>query len=147
MRRSLTTAAIALVLAGGAYAHTGVKNPAVMARMDSMSAIAAEMKTLGQMAKGAIAFNPAAAKAAAATIAKHAAETPILFEVEEDDPMSEAKPEIWDNFADFTEKSDRLTDLALELSESIVAENDLTSAMKSLGATCQSCHKDYRVEK
>ena len=146
MRRHLTLAAIGLTLAGAAFAHTGVKNAAVKARMDGMSAIAAEMKTLGQMAKGDIAFDPVTAKAAAATIAKLAAETPILFEAEEDDPKSEAKAEIWDSFADFTAKSDRLEVLALELSDSIAAERDLASAMKSLGATCQACHKDYREE-
>ena len=147
MRRPLTVAAIALVLAGAAFAHTGVKNAAVKARMDSMSAIAAEMKTLGQMAKGAIAFDPEAAKAAAVTISEHAAEIPILFEAEENDPKSEAKAEIWDSFADFTAKSDSLEVLALELSDSIATESDLASAMKSLGATCQACHKDYREEK
>ncbi len=147
MRRQVTLTAITLTLAGAAFAHTGVKNGAVKARMDGMSAIAAEMKTLGQMAKGAIAFDAGMAKAAAATIAKHAAETPILFEAEEDDPKSEAKAEIWMNFADFTAKSERLEALALELSDSLAAESDLASAMKSLGAACQACHKDYREEK
>ena len=147
MRRPIALTAITVTLAGAAFAHTGVKNAAVKARMDGMSAIAAEMKTLGQMAKGAIAFDAGMAKAAAANIAKHAAETPTLFEAEEDDPKSEAKAEIWENFADFTAKSDRLEALALELSLGIAVESDLATAMKSLGATCQACHKDYREEK
>lgn len=147
MIKSLKVATIGLMLAGAAFAHTGVQNAAVKARMDGMSAVANEMKTLGQMAKGATAFDPVKAKGAAATIAKHAAEMSDLFRAEEDDPKSEAKVEIWENFADFTAKSERLEILALDLSESIAVQSDLATAMKSLGSSCQACHKDYREEK
>lgn len=147
MRRQVALSAVGLALAGAAFAHTGVKNAAVKARMDSMSAIATEVKTLGQMAKGVTAFDPGTAKAAAAAIAKLAADTPVLFEAKADDPKSEAKAEIWENFADFTTKSERLETLALELTDNLSAESDLASAMKLLGATCQACHKDYREEK
>ncbi len=133
-----------IALASAAYAHTGVKNPAVMARMESMKAIGDDMKILGEMAKGKVAFDQATARAAAAGIAKHAAETPTLFEAEEDDPKSEAKQEIWSNFDDFTKKSEALVQVAQDLSESLTTEDDLRIAMKSLGDACQACHKPYR---
>ncbi len=135
---------VAMLLAGTALAHTGVKNAAVKARMDAMSAIGSEMKVLGQMAKKLVPFDGDKARMAAAAIAKHAALTPGLFEAEEDDPKSEALPAIWDDFADFTKKSDRLEALALELSTSLRAESDLPMAMKSLGDACNACHKTYR---
>ncbi|MGC3939920.1 c-type cytochrome [Roseobacter sp. EG26] len=146
MRTPLITLTV-LGLAGTAFAHTGVKNMIVKARMDAMSAIGADMKTLGQMAKGATAFDRDRARSAAASIAKHAADTPALFEADEDDPKSEAKAEIWDDFADFTAKSKSLEALALELSASIAAGSDLAPAIKSLGGACQACHKVYREEK
>ena len=62
------------------FGSQGVQNPAVKARMDGMSAIAENMKTLGQMAKGATEFDAAMARAAAATIAEQASATPGLFE-------------------------------------------------------------------
>lgn len=144
MRQTTLLAALGLCLAGAALAHTGVKNAAVMARMHGMNAIAAEMKTLGEMAKGAAPFDAAAARAAAASIARHAAETPALFEAEEDDPKSEAKPEIWQDFSDFTAKSTELEKIAGGLAESIQVEADLRPAVAALGGTCQSCHKLYR---
>ena len=140
-------AALALVAAGTAVAHTGVKNETVKARMDGMSAIAAQMKTLGQMAKGAAAFDAETARSAAGAIARHASQTPSLFEEPADDPKSEAKPEIWANFADFTAKSGRLEALAQELTSSISTKDDLAVAMQSLGSACQACHKVYRQEK
>jgi cytochrome c556 len=136
--------AITIMFAGSALAHKGVMNSSVKARMDAMSAIAEQMKTLGKMAKGVTPFDSATARLAAAEIAKHAGDTPKLFEPEEDDPKSEAKATIWDNFSDFTIKSNHLEDLAVELSATILTKKDLNSAMKSLGATCQSCHKLYR---
>ncbi|WP_299410601.1 cytochrome c [uncultured Roseobacter sp.] len=135
---------IALLFAGAAFAHSGVKNAAVKARMDAMSGIGAEMKVIGQMAKGVTQFDQNAARAAAAAIAKHAAQTPALFEAKEDDPKSEAKAEIWANFEDFKQKSLELENTALGLSTSIANKADLAIAMKSLGASCQSCHKSYR---
>lgn len=136
-----------MLVATAALAHSGVKNATVKARMDAMSGIAAEMKTLGLMAKGTSAFNANQAKAAAAAIASHAANTPELFRAEEDDPKSEATPAIWTNFEDFTTKAGALEDIAGNLSMSISSSADLGPAMKSLGDTCKACHKDYRAEK
>lgn len=134
----------AIFLAGAVLAHSGVKNAAVMARMESMKSIGDQMKVLGEMAKGAKPFDAAAARAAAAAIAKHAADTPTLFTPQEDDPKSEARAEIWTNFDDFTAKSEALVKLAQDLSTSIDGADDLPMAMTSLGAACQACHKPYR---
>ncbi len=141
---SLIVLSLSLGLAGAALAHTGVKNPAVMARMHAMKGIGAEMKTLGQMAKSELPFDAEEARSAASTIAKHAGETPALFEAQEDDPKSEAKDEIWQNFEDFSAKSEELERIALGLAETISTKSDMTAAVKSLGATCLACHKTYR---
>ncbi|WP_299755691.1 cytochrome c [uncultured Boseongicola sp.] len=144
MMRTNTILCVALLFAGAAFAHSGVKNAAVKARMDAMSGIGAEMKILGTMAKGVTVFDQTAARAAAAGIAKHAAGTPVLFEADEDDPKSEAKAEIWTNFDDFVKKSQNLEGIAAGLSTTIASEADLGIAMKSLGASCHACHKAYR---
>ena len=138
------TALAAIVAASAAVAHQGVKNPAVMARMESMSAIANNMKVLGTMAKGAVEFDAQAAREAAAEIARHAEQTPVLFKANETDPKSEAKSLIWDDFDDFTQKSDDLVRVASDLSNTIQSADDLRAAVGSLGATCKSCHATYR---
>ena len=142
--RKMTITVAALVVAGAAFAHTGVKNPAVKARMDAMSAIGAEMKILGQMAKGQTEFDGTRARAAAAAIAEHAAATPGLFKAPEDDPKSEARDEIWTNFSDFSAMSKNLQRVAAKWSEDISSKSDLPGAMKSLGDTCKACHEAYR---
>ena len=144
MKRYNLTALAIVLSAGIAAAHTGVQNAAVKARMDAMSGIGAEMKILGLMSKGATAFDVDSARAAAAAIVAHAAATPGLFAAREDDPKSEAKPDIWENFDDFTAKAVELENLAMSLSTSIDQFDDLGPAMAALGATCKSCHAAYR---
>ncbi len=142
-RRYIALGAI-LVAATSALAHQGVQNPAVKARMHAMSVISENMKTLGMMARGATGFDAEAARAAAAAIADHAAATPGLFEANETDPKSEARPEIWTNFEDFSAKASELESVAVGLAASIAAPEDLGPAMGSLGAICRSCHSVYR---
>lgn len=143
MRRRILTCLLVMT-AGTALAHSGVKNAAVKARMDAMSQIGSGMKVLGQMAKGEAAFDAAAARAAAAQIARHAGETPALFEAQEDDPKSEARAEIWANYPDFTARAGDLETLAAGLSQSISGAGDLRTAVPALGAACKGCHSKYR---
>lgn len=126
------------------FAHGGVKNPAVMARMEGMSAIAAQMKILGQMAKGATEFDQAVIDAALAELAQHAADTPALFAAQEDDPKSEALPAIWQDFDDFTAQAMELNQIAMDLQGKVSSLDDLRPAMGQLGQTCKTCHQDYR---
>ena len=115
--------------------------------MDGMSAIAENMKILGQMAKGVIEFDATTARSASSAIAKHAAATPKLFEANETDPKSEARPEIWSNFEDFTAKATELERVANGFSTFINQPTDLNAAMGAFGSTCKSCHSVYRMEK
>ncbi len=132
-----------LFTASAALAHQGVQNPAVMARMEAMKTIGDNTKILGTMAKGELAFDAAKARAAAAEIAVQAGRTPGLFEAPETDPKSEALPVIWENYADFTAKSDALV-AAAKMAQGIRTPQDLTTALGAIGAACKACHSDYR---
>ena len=138
------TALGAMLAATTTLAHQGVQNPAVMARMESMSEIADKMKILGTMAKGSLAFDAQTAREAAADIARHAEQTPALFQANETDPKSEAKSNIWEDFDDFTKKSEELVRVASGYAETVQSADDLRAAVGALGATCQACHATYR---
>ncbi|MCK0148770.1 cytochrome c [Marivita sp. S6314] len=127
-----------------AMAHSGVTNPAVMARMESMKGMQDSTKMLGAMLKGTVAFDAEAAREALHDIAQHAAETPDLFTAREMDPKSEALPVIWEAFEDFVEKSDALQSLATVSAQSLAGEDDLQTVMTQLGAACKDCHARYR---
>lgn len=138
---------LVLSLAAGAtalLAHEGVNNPAVMARMHGMKEIGAATSVLGRMAKGQIAFEASAAQEAARAIAGHSAESIALFEPLETDPKSEARPAIWEDFGDFTDKARALETLAQDLAGTLTVLEDVQGAMQPLGAACSACHKAYR---
>ena len=137
-------APLSLIIATTAFAHEDVKNPTVKARMMAMSNIGGQMKTLGGMAKGAVAFDLEQAKAALAEIEKTAKTVPALFKDNETDPKSEALPAIWSNYADFTVKSDALTSAAANALASFANQDDLVPAMQAMGGSCKGCHSAYR---
>lgn len=147
MKIKMLLAASIMSLMTVSYAHSDmskVKNEAVKARMEAMSSIGAQMKTLGGMAKGEMDFDADKANDAVKTIAMIAATVPALFEAEEDDPESEAKAEIWFDFEDFTQKSVDLEMKATEIAGSIQAKSDIGAAMGQLGGTCKACHQSYK---
>lgn len=142
MRKTVLILTSSLMIASMALAHNGVKNPAVMARMQGMEQIGAASKVLGNMARGRIAFDAEAAASAKAALAQHAAEIPALFEAQEDDPKSEALPAIWSDFADFTAKADALRDAAEAMD--VTSAETIAAGMGAVGGSCRSCHKAYR---
>lgn len=133
-----------LLAAGLAGAHEDVQNEAVKARMIAMKEVGGAMKVLGDMAKGQSAFDAAAADAALGTLAEKAAATPALFEAQEDDPKSEARPAIWENFDDFSAKAMALETAAKGAMGKIAAQGDIGPVMGQLGGTCKGCHQTYR---
>lgn len=138
-----SVAIVAICAATVAVAKEGVKNEAVKARQAAMGTLGAQMKTLGGMAKGAVAFDAAAATAAVATIKESASMVPALFEAEETDPLTEAKPEIWMKWDEFTAKSDALVKAAESVDVSTL--DGVKAALGQLGGTCQSCHEQFRI--
>lgn len=140
----MTTAATVFA-ASLAFAHSGVANEAVKARMEAMKAIGGATGTIGKMVQGKADFDAAAAQAAAATMAEKAAMIPALFEAEETDPESEAKPEIWTNWDDFVAKGSALEMAAKGLDTSSL--DAMKAGFGPIGAACADCHKAYRVKK
>ncbi len=140
---------VALSLGAGAIAATataqsGVDNPAVQARMDGMKRMAAHMKTLGDMAKGQRAFDPATARAALDRVGAEARQIPALFGPRQLHPASEAKAAIWTEWESFTLLADQLAASSRNAAAGLRGQGDLGPALQLIGASCGSCHRAYR---
>ena len=61
---------------------------------------------------------------------------------------SEASPQIWEDMTGFTEASLRFVDAAQKAKDAAETQDvDATiSALKALGKTCGSCHRNYRIK-
>lgn len=132
-------------LGGAALAHGGVKNEAVMARMNLMTEIKEVMAVLGEMAKGKTPFDAQQANRASAALASHAAKMPALFETPASDPKSEARPDIWLDWPDFVAKASDMEKAATGLDTQSL--DRLRAGIGALGGSCSACHKIYRIEK
>jgi cytochrome c556 len=135
------------VLAVGMFAASVViaaeaTEPNAKARQELMDGIAGSAKVLGQMAKGEVAFDAAAAEAAKAALVAAAADIPAKFETQSEDPKSKAKAEIWTNWDDFVAKAGALKAAAEALDASTV--EGIQSGMGAVGGSCGGCHKAYQ---
>ena len=124
------------------YAHA-VENSAVQKRMNVMKEIKGAMGVLGGMAKGAIAFDAAAATAAQNTLIEQSGMVAVSFEANETDPKSEALPSIWENWDTFVEMADDLTFAAEGLDPSSL--DGIRGGLGNIGASCGACHKKFRM--
>lgn len=140
-----TTVILATVTAVAHQGATGI----VKERMETMSAIARELKTLAAMVKSNE-VDGTAAKEIGARVAEDARRVPDQFPEGSLSDVSEARDTIWTDFADFEDKSADLATAAAALAERDAASLDRTAlaqALKRMGRTCKSCHESYRLKK
>jgi len=143
--RFLSTVLVPLLFATPvAWAHEGVKDPGVMARMHAMKSIGTSSKVLRQMASGRIAFDAVDAEAAKTALIRHLEDTEGLFKEPHTDPKSEALPAIWETFEDFRAKTDAAILKARALDVGSV--EGIRATLPASGQTCVACHEAYRVD-
>jgi len=120
----------------------------VKERMDLMETQKEAMKVLGAMAKGKAPFNAAEASAAAQEIETTAAKIPELFPEGTVGEPSEAKPEIWTQWDEFTADAEQLKTAATALKAALDGDSpEWQAEFKGVIDSCKTCHKTFRVKK
>lgn len=144
MRHLVRAAAIGAVLlatAGGAMAAGEIA-----ARQEAMKGAGGAMKAI----KAAVEGNKAAdAVEPAMKIAATMKKAPSLFPKGSDAGETDAKPEIWQDWAKFEQAAADAAAAAEKLAM-VAKGGDATAtgeAMKALGGTCGACHKPFRKPK
>ncbi|MEO1747292.1 MAG: cytochrome c [Pseudomonadota bacterium] len=130
-----------------ALAHSGATG-IVKERMDGMGSLAASMKSLVGMHKtGAI--DADSVRQIARTIKAHSGSAlNARFPDGSLPKVSEASPKIWEDWDRFSEISGELFAVASRLeTEATTPDLNLGGYVEELGATCSSCHKDFRIKK
>jgi len=113
-----------------------------------MKANGAAAGQLSKIAKGDEAYDAVKVKAALDTMAKDGAEFGTKFPVGSETGATSAGPKIWQDSAGFQAEVAKFQ--AAVASAQTVALNDvdgLKASMGPIGASCQSCHTNYRVRK
>lgn len=136
------TLILGLIMIGGmALSQAKATDPDVHARQVLMDTNGGAMKTLGDMAKGDVAFDATAAAAAKAQLITDAGNIPAAFEKNATDPETQAKPEIWANMDDFKAHAAALGKAATALDTTSL--DTLKAGLGDVGGACGACHKAY----
>jgi len=135
---------VSLTISSVAFAHSGVKDKNVKERMMVMKEMAGNTKIIGQMLKGKTSFDANQVKLALERLSALSLETPKVFTINATDPKSEAMPNIWDDFDEFTKLSKNLAETSIVLANSIATIEDLRPALKKVSSGCKACHSRYR---
>ena len=159
MKPILIASAAIVATTAAAFAHSGATG-VVKERMDQMKAVAASMKAIGGMIKGAVPYDAATVEIEAAKIAKHGGEALTrLFPEGTTKHPSEARAEIWTDWDRFSTIADDLARYAAALSKGAGNDRSVSAGGADLAAmspydlfmkvagTCSACHEDFRQKK
>jgi cytochrome c556 len=139
-----------VIASGAAWAHGGATG-IVKERMDAMSAIGKNMKSVGQMLKTSPDIDPNLVAKAGEAIASHSGDALIkLFPEGSLKAPSEASPAIWSEWSKFSDYADSLQTSALgmkSLADQGADKKSVAAAFGKVAATCKSCHEAFRIKK
>lgn len=151
MRILIAAAALATAVPLSAMAEDDPKIQALEARHGFFTMLSTNMGTLAGMAKGDIAYDEAAAVAAATNInalsrydvTMHFIDGTAQGEIDD----SAALPAIWSDRAGFSEKFAGLQKAADGIPEAVKGGQDkVVPVVQALGAACKACHDTYRAK-
>lgn len=161
--------AIGSITATVALSHSGATG-IVKERMDGMKAMTEGLKSLVPMIKKERPYDPQAVRDVATLLQSHAGQNMLeLFPEGSLQTPTEARPEIWTNWDDFSRHAMRLSvlarGLALSADTGLGAPGSATQTtitgtstaqeiealpvpvvLNAIGENCLACHTDYRIK-
>lgn len=138
----------ALVAAGFAAAASAAFNP-IETRKNLMKDNGVAAKVMGDMVKGDAPYDPVKAQLAMRLIYSDIVGFQFLFpEDSKTGGDTEARPEIWQNKADFNARIEKLAaDAWAGIEPAGKGLDSLKPAFQKVTQNCQGCHEQYRVKK
>ena len=119
-----------------------VADKGVRSRVEVMTSAIAAMRTLSNMMAGREQFRPDRASEARRDLVRATRAIPKRFRKPHNDPLSNARPEIWLYWDDFKIRAQAAEDAAKRLSTK--TEGGLRRTLPQMLQACLSCHQDYR---
>ncbi|MEQ9126000.1 MAG: cytochrome c [Alphaproteobacteria bacterium] len=152
IRHAAAATLLATVLAAGAAGAHGGAMGVVKERMDLMERLGDAMKAIAGMMKDPAAYDGGDLARHAEAIEAHGGDAlTAVFPTDSREPPSEARAEIWTEWArfeglarDLSAEARRLADLA---ASAPAPTPDVVAAFRATAETCGACHKAFRQKK
>lgn len=141
---------ISMTLLTAALGLTACSSPTdtdVKTRQDSMKSWGDAMGVMGDMVKAPDTFDAAVFKEQAAFLAEDSSTPWSHFENQ--DAAGNATEAVWSNADGFTAEADNFQTVTAELNaaaQTATSVEDVTAAFGEVGASCQSCHTEFRAK-
>ncbi|MGR4001343.1 MAG: cytochrome c [Alphaproteobacteria bacterium] len=121
------------------------KDEARQFREDTFKGLDRSVRALAALAKD---YSQSEAEELVGEVARLASRIPHGFHPDgRDFSRSEAKPEIWQNEAEFIARAGALEAAARLTLEAGITETDLPRIIGELGGACQACHRQFRARR
>jgi cytochrome c556 len=133
--------------AGGVQALEGATG-IVQERAETMKGITAAVKQIKAMLDGKAEYKPARVEELARAIAAHSGDALLKqFPKGSAHPPSEAKPEIWEDWQEFSKHAAAMQKHALRLADGAARAETASGPYKDMHDVCRDCHKPFRAKK
>lgn len=145
LKSVMSMALMAAVL--GLTACSSPTDTDVKTRQDSMKSWGDAMGVMGDMVKAPDTFDAAVFKEQAAFLAEDSSTPWSHFENQ--DAAGNATEAVWSNADGFTAEADNFQTVTAELNaaaQTATSVEDVTAAFGEVGASCQSCHTEFRAK-
>lgn len=145
LKSVMSMALMAAVL--GLTACSSPTDTDVKTRQDSMKSWGDAMGVMGDMVKAPDTFDAAVFKEQAAFLAEDSSTPWSHFENQ--DAAGNATEAVWSNADGFTAEADDFQTVTAELNaaaQTATSVEDVTAAFGEVGASCQSCHTEFRAK-
>lgn len=152
MRKLLLTAAIAIPLlsiAPFSQSHLNEEEPMQSYRQSYFTLLAMNFGPIAGMLKGDIPWDDARAATMAANFTALAnMNVAPAFPPGTEQGTTRAKPELWENKADFEEKLANLKAASKSLLPAVQSgdKKAVGGAVKEIGGACKACHDEYKAK-
>lgn len=149
VKKTLLSVFAVAVLMGGFYASTVSADESgdiIKYRKNVMKSLAADSRMIKAVLSGKISRNQDLL-AAASSLAAKSKMVKDNFPEDSDFGDTDAKEAIWENKADFEQKSDTLVNAAGALYEALqkgAKADEIGNKYAAVGKSCKGCHKKYR---
>ena len=132
----------------GLTACSSPADPDIKARQDSMKSWGDATGIMGDMVKAPDTFDAEVFKEQAAFLAEDASKPWSHFENQE--AVGNATDAVWSNVEEFRAEADNFQKVTADLNtaaQTATTVEDIHPAFKEVGASCKSCHTDFRAKK
>lgn len=143
---SLVLVAAMLLGIGIAFVHAQEDEQVIVYRQRLMKGHGASMGSIGDIMKYKLPVGTAHVAMHAKALTEYAGMIPEAFEKKSPMGLTDAKPEVWDDWDDFVMKANTLQEAAGKLATAAESGEmaQVMPALKGVGDACRGCHNVYR---